>query len=392
MRAVGRNDPCPCRSGLKYKKCCGMRPPSGPSSGTADGEALRRHLAEVEARRLEEEGAFGRARPPVSAEYQGYRFVAVGSVLHYYRASDVRTFADFLRLYLYWCLGQAWLKEQDGRPAGRRHPLRDWMSAMHRQLLQSTADSKGVVLVTPTGSTLACLLLSYDLFTLRDNTEFQRRGLERLRLSEHFQGTRQELFAAAVCVRAGFRLSYENEKDGTRRHPEFVALDRDTGVTLTVEAKSRRRPGVMGHPGEATSGQLRADVRRLLSEAVEQQRALPHVIFIDLNLPPSADLSLGSDLASELRATVDSIEPSSPGAVDRFNLVVFSNFPLHYVADRGPAPPQSMLAVLTSRPENRPASEEPLRQIVDQVRRYGAVPRDFPKPWTGRFGNDTDGD
>jgi uncharacterized protein YecA (UPF0149 family) len=22
---VGRNDPCPCGSGLKYKKCCGVR-------------------------------------------------------------------------------------------------------------------------------------------------------------------------------------------------------------------------------------------------------------------------------------------------------------------------------------------------------------------------------
>ena len=25
-RSVGRNDPCPCGSGLKYKKCCGKRP------------------------------------------------------------------------------------------------------------------------------------------------------------------------------------------------------------------------------------------------------------------------------------------------------------------------------------------------------------------------------
>ena len=24
MRDVGRNDPCPCGSGKKYKKCCGL--------------------------------------------------------------------------------------------------------------------------------------------------------------------------------------------------------------------------------------------------------------------------------------------------------------------------------------------------------------------------------
>jgi len=24
MRSIGRNDPCPCGSGKKYKKCCGL--------------------------------------------------------------------------------------------------------------------------------------------------------------------------------------------------------------------------------------------------------------------------------------------------------------------------------------------------------------------------------
>lgn len=27
MEKVGRNDPCPCGSGLKYKKCCYGKPP-----------------------------------------------------------------------------------------------------------------------------------------------------------------------------------------------------------------------------------------------------------------------------------------------------------------------------------------------------------------------------
>jgi len=27
MEKVGRNDPCPCGSGLKYKKCCFGKPP-----------------------------------------------------------------------------------------------------------------------------------------------------------------------------------------------------------------------------------------------------------------------------------------------------------------------------------------------------------------------------
>jgi hypothetical protein len=30
---VGRNDPCPCGSGKKYKKCCALQPPDKPAEG-----------------------------------------------------------------------------------------------------------------------------------------------------------------------------------------------------------------------------------------------------------------------------------------------------------------------------------------------------------------------
>jgi len=38
VRVAGRNDPCPCRSGKKYKKCCG-RPPEQAARET--GAAVR---------------------------------------------------------------------------------------------------------------------------------------------------------------------------------------------------------------------------------------------------------------------------------------------------------------------------------------------------------------
>jgi len=34
---VGRNDPCPCGSGQKYKKCCGHKPAAEPESRAGDG-------------------------------------------------------------------------------------------------------------------------------------------------------------------------------------------------------------------------------------------------------------------------------------------------------------------------------------------------------------------
>jgi hypothetical protein len=39
MKAVGRNDPCPCRSGHKFKKCCGR--PEGTKLRSFDGTYLR---------------------------------------------------------------------------------------------------------------------------------------------------------------------------------------------------------------------------------------------------------------------------------------------------------------------------------------------------------------
>lgn len=36
----GRNDPCPCGSGAKYKRCCGANAPNGPASGTEDSPGL----------------------------------------------------------------------------------------------------------------------------------------------------------------------------------------------------------------------------------------------------------------------------------------------------------------------------------------------------------------
>ena len=56
MGNIGRNDPCPCRSGLKYKKCClkkkrdGVEPPVVPDSSsmslTAEVEKIRKSASE----------------------------------------------------------------------------------------------------------------------------------------------------------------------------------------------------------------------------------------------------------------------------------------------------------------------------------------------------------
>jgi hypothetical protein len=75
---VGRNDPCPCGSGKKYKKCClakheaarpSVQEPAGPGAGhnaarwLSEAEAELAHLDELmhEAEHATEDGRFERA-------------------------------------------------------------------------------------------------------------------------------------------------------------------------------------------------------------------------------------------------------------------------------------------------------------------------------------------
>jgi hypothetical protein len=113
---VGRNDPCPCGSGKKYKKCHGdsTNPlnqtaranvtPAAPFSiqkltpsstiapftvqrTTASKvplaviEKAERHFVEHQRREQERISRLGQVRPEISADFQGYKFVAIGSRL-----------------------------------------------------------------------------------------------------------------------------------------------------------------------------------------------------------------------------------------------------------------------------------------------------------------------
>jgi hypothetical protein len=42
---VGRNDPCPCGSGKKYKRCCGLNRRAGRASVTDSSHARALHLS-----------------------------------------------------------------------------------------------------------------------------------------------------------------------------------------------------------------------------------------------------------------------------------------------------------------------------------------------------------
>ena len=108
---IGRNDPCPCGSGKKFKKCHDnfrfelpflIQHARIEKSVEEEGKRL---IEQQQATEIQRQAQQGLGRPIISAEFRDYRFVAVGTVLHY---GKWKTFADFLGDYIKKTLGEAW--------------------------------------------------------------------------------------------------------------------------------------------------------------------------------------------------------------------------------------------------------------------------------------------
>ena len=61
---VGRNDPCPCGSGLKYKKCCSAKDEAARSAALAAQAAERAARLQAEREQAEAEGESATAPAP----------------------------------------------------------------------------------------------------------------------------------------------------------------------------------------------------------------------------------------------------------------------------------------------------------------------------------------
>src|SRR5262245_15904943 len=126
MAKVGRNQPCPCGSGIKYKRCCidndgSLRKKELPRELP---HAVMKKIREMEAKRAQREKQQGLGRGIVSAEMNGYRIVCVGNRVLY--SKSWKTFHDFLRDYLINWLGKEWFESELTKTGDQRHPIVSW--------------------------------------------------------------------------------------------------------------------------------------------------------------------------------------------------------------------------------------------------------------------------
>jgi SEC-C motif len=270
-REIGRNDPCPCGSGIKYKRCC---LPNGPA---AYGNRIQHQTVPV---------TLGGTRTeiPSSFIFDGKRFRILWNRLHW--SPQEQTFHEFLDYLVLQTLNRQWFNNQAGLPAAERHVVFSWRRALLDLLkTPATTPDGGWVM---TGPITAYLCFAYDLYWLQLIHRLPRTLERRLRDREAFQGARYEVAIGAIFARAGFEIELLDETVKSIKHCEFVATHKRTRTRVHVEAKSRRRPGVLNQPGIFDAAtHVKGDIFGLYTDAVRQcpPTPEPYFIFIDANVP-----------------------------------------------------------------------------------------------------------
>lgn len=384
-KKLGRNDPCHCGSGKKFKKCCANKK-SGRAFTTdpfIPPEILRR-IEEQKKQDEEHRARFGEIRPIISINFEGQRIVAIGNVLRW--AKDWKFFPDFLQDYVPALFGQDWGKAEMAKPEPERHPVWQLRAGAIRFMNSQRPLADGTFEAEPNGFLAGYMAFAYDLYIVQDNSRLDEELLRRLKHIDQFQGARHELFTEATCLRAGFTIEREDEKDNTKRHAEFTAKHKATGQMISVEAKSKHRSGILGRPGTPQShDKLSVRFGDLLNAAIAKNPPHPLVINIDTNLP---------ERAAERLYAPQCINPFVPsgiitallyrvrreyGGAEPYAMLTFSNHPHHYASPHEADPKRHLLSVMPISPSKPVIHQQALLQLHKAAWLYGNVPNEFPE-------------
>ena len=306
------------------------------------------------------------SRPQIQATVGQNKFRAVGKTL--YRRPLKESFYDFQLNHLLWLLGEDWFNAEMAKPLEDRHVILKWRDERNQQLrkYQDPNDPEALVRAPVTGEMRALHVLADDLYQLAHALEPPRQILARLREMRQFQGARYEILAASLFARCGFEVTFI--EDPTRRNPEFIA-EKD-GERIAVEAKSRHRAGALNERG-AFRADARAEIRRLYESAAGQNPGnLPFLIFIDVNLPLTPEVSpLEKDW---IREAMQIFEHRHVEGLQNYDTaLILTNFGWHFERDEGTPAGENMWA-RTENPQC-PVRTDTLELLGQAISEYGRV-------------------
>lgn len=288
MAKTGRNQPCPCGSGKKFKRCHGANSQRNDNWLSPDiREEIARTLKGKEAIELRRQKQQGLGKSIISGEVSGQRVVAVGARL--YHSPKWRTFHDFLRDYLLGSLGPEWANAEQAKPLEKRHTILRWYAGASKQA-KTLQVAEGMISGPMTGAMRAFMNLAYNIYLIAHHGDGQEMAdiyLERLRSAraDDFTGALFETYAAAAFLKAGFGLAYEETVRRSTSCVEFVATWPASGEQFSVEVKSRVRDKEVGtlvdEPNEVKRLRVGTKLVKALAKSAEHKR----VVMIEVNVP-----------------------------------------------------------------------------------------------------------
>jgi hypothetical protein len=364
LAKIGRNDFCPCGSKIKYKKCCERK---HAAIAAAKQKFLAMETAEANRRRI-----FGEVRPQIATRFYGKKIVAVGDRI--YRVESEDTFVDFLDKFIKTEFGLHWWNGECQKPEKDRHPLIRLAFLKHQHFLMNSKKDGNFFTTEVDGPTKEFLSVAYDLYVLRHHSVLQKKLIKKMKIPNTYHSFRYEAYVAAVMIKAGFEIEYEDETDGTSRHPEFTATHKKSGIKCSVEAKQRNRQLPITLEDWKDGAKVKLGITHLIRDAVGKDQGIPFILFVDIGAPPIEGNPFEKPWSKEI---LDS--PSSSGArnqdgKDLFNVVVFTNRPAEYTVGRKP---QTTEVVSISQFPLRPLPEAILLDIRRAISLHGNIPSNF---------------
>jgi hypothetical protein len=347
---------------------------------------VARSLAEQQRKDREYTRQFGHVRPPTALEVNGYKLVIAGGGLVWKPADEAKYFTDILLDFFQNIFGREWTEAELAKPRGERHPVLELRYKAMTYMNKQEKTPEGIYVSQMTGPMLGYFCFAYDLWVVNDTARLDKRLVERLKNCDQFQGARHELFAEATCIRAGFDIEHENEADGSTRHAEFTATHRVTKQKISVEAKSRHRPGILGQPGtREKEGEYSMPIGKLLNNAIAKKAPHPLVVFLDLNLPWKTAARLLSMQPPHplIHRTLDRMRKKN-GGKDPIRLLVTTNHPEHYSEDEEIATSPQLLSLFTNVSETPDLLQQTLQAIHTAANMYGRIPQHFDEPHLSR--------
>lgn len=306
--------------------------------------------------------------------------------MHYRPPSE--TFHDFLVGLAYGTLGKEWIAQQRTIPRENRHVIVRWFDALLSLRKTAIKTPEGGYVLSGPGQ--AALSLAYDLYFLQLVNKLPDSLVERLRDAVAFQGARYEICIAAILAHADFEITLLDESVKKEKHCEFIAKHKRTGTEISVEAKSRKRPGVLHEPGTFDeSKHIKGDVIGLYQRALTQGPPnKPFFIFIDANLPidrtklPPPDAMGGTSIDQlswmvdiERRLTDDwAIDGAGPS---KDTIVIVTNYAPHFGPEGEPAPLSLFSIFEAPRPANPLVDPYVMYDLFYGLRHYETIPREI---------------